>query len=72
MDSTLLLALMPLILIEFGLKIFALLDLAKRDKTRVQGGKKWVWVVVILFFSLLGSIVYLVIGRTEGEVSSRG
>ncbi len=54
--------LIPLILIQLGLVIFALIDLIKREKTR---GPKWVWVLVILFFNLLGPIIYLVIGRED-------
>jgi len=54
--------LIPLILIQLGLIIFALIDLIKREKTR---GPKWVWVLVILFFNLLGPIIYFVIGRED-------
>jgi len=54
--------LIPLILIQLGLIIFALIDLIKREKTR---GPKWIWVLVILFFNLLGPIIYFVIGRED-------
>lgn len=65
--NTLILALLPLILILLGLEIFALVDLARRDPKQVQGGKKWVWVLIILFISSIGPIIYLVAGRTDGE-----
>ncbi|MDB5079130.1 MAG: hypothetical protein JWP00_1054 [Chloroflexi bacterium] len=68
-QNNLLLALSPLILISVGLQIFALIDLVRRESYRVQGGKKWVWALVIILGNTLGSIVYLVAGRTEGKAS---
>lgn len=65
-NSTLLLALLPLILISLGLEIFALVDLYRRDRRYVQGGNKLVWVAVIVLINLVGSIIYLTVGRTEG------
>ena len=65
-NSTLWLALLPLILISLGLEIFALVDLVRRNPRQVQGGNKWLWALVILFISLLGPIVYLTVGRTDG------
>ena len=65
--NNILLALLPLILILLGLEIFALVDLARRDPKQVQGGKKWVWVLIILLLSTIGPIIYLVAGRTDGE-----
>lgn len=66
-QTTLLLALLPLLLIDLGLIIFALVDLLRRDPRTIRGSKKWPWVLVILLVSTIGPILYLVIGRTEGE-----
>ena len=66
-NTTILLALLPLVLIELGLVIFALVDLARRDPRAVKGGKKWPWILIILLVSTIGPIIYLVAGRTEGE-----
>jgi hypothetical protein len=52
----------PLLLIQLSLMIFALIDLSKREKTR---GPKWLWLLVIVFGELFGPIVYFVAGRTE-------
>jgi DMSO reductase anchor subunit len=52
----------PLILIQLALMIFALIDLGKREKTR---GPKWMWALIIIFGELLGPIIYFVIGRPE-------
>lgn len=54
--------LIPVVAIQLGLVIVALWDLVKRPKTR---GPKWMWVLVILFFNLIGPIIYLVLGRDE-------
>lgn len=53
---------LPIALIQFGLMIYAILDLAKRERTK---GPKWLWVLVILFGQLIGPIVYLLIGQEE-------
>lgn len=54
--------LIPVLLVELGLIIFALVDLARREKTK---GPKWVWALVILFVSMFGPIIYLIFGRDE-------
>ena len=53
----------PLVLIELGLTVFALYDLVKRDK--VKGDNKILWGLVIVFIGIIGPIVYLVFGRGE-------
>ena len=54
--------LLPVIAIELILIIVALTDLIRIDKSRVKG-KKWVWVLVIIGFQMLGPIAYFVAGR---------
>lgn len=54
--------LIPIILLQLGLMAFALTDLIRREKTK---GPKWAWALVIIFVNLIGSIVYLVVGREE-------
>ena len=51
--------LIPLILVELALVVFALRDLVKRK--RVRGGNKWVWVALILVLNLIGPILYFVL-----------
>jgi len=55
--------LIPLVILEFGLMIFALIDLLRRKA--VRGGNKIIWAVVIVLFQIFGPIIYLVIGRKE-------
>ena len=54
----------PIIVIQVGLMIAALLDL-ERDERRVRGGSKLVWALVIVFANIVGPILYFVVGREE-------
>lgn len=54
--------LIPIVLLYVGLTVAALIDLARREKTK---GPKWVWLLVILLVSTFGPILYFVIGRQE-------
>jgi hypothetical protein len=63
MSSQMLLIILPLLIIELGLMAFALNDLIKRKK--VRGGNKWVWAALVVFISIIGPILYFIIGREE-------
>lgn len=52
----------PILIIQLALIIFALADLLRREQTR---GPKWLWVLIILFVNLIGPIVYFLLGREE-------
>ena len=64
MTRSLLLLLIPLILIELGLLVWALVDLSRPER-RVKGNSKLVWALVIIFVGTLGPLVYLLAGREE-------
>ena len=53
-----------LIAILFGIipTIIALIDILK---SKFNGNDKIVWVLVVLFFNLIGAILYFVIGRNQ-------
>jgi hypothetical protein len=54
------------VLAIFGLVmlVIALLDLYRRTDEQVVGGRRWVWLLVILLVnSGLGAIIYLLAGR---------
>lgn len=63
-DTTLLLALIPLALIDLGMVIYSIVDLYKPSR-RVRGGNKILWLLVIILVSTLGWIIYLLAGREE-------
>jgi ABC-2 type transport system ATP-binding protein len=54
-------ALLVLVAVQVSLQVVALVDLARRP--RVEGGPKWLWLVVILGGNLVGAVVYLAVGR---------
>jgi hypothetical protein len=54
--------LIPIVILQLGLMLAALVDLARRERTR---GPKWVWLLVIVLVNLIGPIIYFVAGREE-------
>ncbi len=63
MSSSDILIMAPLIVIEVGLAVAAMIDLIKREK--VTGGNKILWGVIILLIGFIGPIVYFIFGRKE-------
>lgn len=60
--------LVPFIILEGALLLVSLVDLANRQY--VTGGRKIVWVAVIVGVQAIGPIIYLVAGRKEENVES--
>jgi hypothetical protein len=54
--------LIPIILLQLALLVVALIDLSRRPKVN---GPKWVWVIIIIGFNLIGPIAYFLVGRQE-------
>ena len=52
----------PIALLQLGLMIAALVDVIRRERTK---GPKWVWIIVVVVFNLLGPIAYFIFGRDE-------
>lgn len=63
-DTQLLLLIVPIIVIQLGLIIFALRDLLRPER-RVRGDNKLVWGLIIVFVNLIGPILYFLVGREE-------
>ncbi|MRN56953.1 PLD nuclease N-terminal domain-containing protein [Paenibacillus monticola] len=53
---------MPLLILQALLAIIGLISLAKVEHTR---GPKWLWLIILIFGNLLGSIVYFTVGRKD-------
>lgn len=47
----------------FGLALFALIDVIRTEEDRVRHIPKLVWLLVVLFFPLVGSLAWLTVGR---------
>lgn len=52
----------PLAALQALLAILGLISLAKAERVR---GPKWLWVIILLFGNLLGSVAYFTIGRKD-------
>lgn len=52
----------PFLIIEAILLVIALVDWVRIDKTN---GPKWVWLLIIVLFNLIGPILYFLIGRRQ-------
>lgn len=57
----------PLIIVQLGLQIAALVNMLKRDASQIRWNNKIVWALIIIFGEVIGPIVYFVFGRIEGE-----
>jgi hypothetical protein len=52
-------------LVSLGLWIFCLVEVISTDETLMRNlGKTW-WIVIVLFFPVIGSILWLVAGRPQ-------
>ena len=59
-----LLLLAPVVIIQIGLMIAALIDLEKEER-RVRGGRKVVWALIVIFVNIFGPILYFTVGRED-------
>ncbi|MEE8582269.1 MAG: PLDc N-terminal domain-containing protein [Dehalococcoidales bacterium] len=60
--------LIPILVIQLALLVFALVDLVKRK--RVKGGNKILWGAIIILIDIIGPIIYLLFGREEDDAGS--
>jgi hypothetical protein len=65
-DKTLILMVVPLLVIQVGLQLFALYDIYQHKKVRPPL-PIWVWALLVIVLNLLGPILYFVLGRSEDE-----
>jgi len=61
LSSGALVALVVLGVAEVALAAFCIVDIVRRPA--VLGGRKWVWALLVVLFTVPGSIIYLAIGR---------
>lgn len=65
-----LLLVIPLGVIQLGLQIAAGINLYRRPVSQVRWNNKLVWALIIIFGEIIGSIVYFVLGRIEGDADA--
>jgi hypothetical protein len=54
----------PLIIIEYGLMIFALVQLANNEVSHLP---KWGWALIIILINVIGPIIFLVMGKKKDK-----
>ena len=60
MDERTILLVLPILVLQIALMIFALVDLVRNPN---PNGPKWMWAAIIVLLNLIGPILYFVIGR---------
>ncbi|SDZ49263.1 Phospholipase_D-nuclease N-terminal [Evansella caseinilytica] len=50
----------PILIIQFVLMVIAFVDCFRHNRTN---GPQWVWILVIVFFQVIGPILYFIFGR---------
>lgn len=53
--------------VQVSLQIYALVTLFRTPDERLQFGKKWPWVLIIMLVNLVGAIVFLAAGRKPAQ-----
>jgi len=54
---------------QIGLEIYALVKMFQTPEDQLALGKRWVWVLIIVFVNLIGAIIFLVAGRKPAMVA---
>lgn len=52
----------PLIIIEYGLMIYAIVQLARNEVAYLP---KWGWALIIIFINIIGPVVFLIVGKKK-------
>ncbi len=70
MNSTVLIAVGVIVLIQLALQVIALVQLVRTPAERVSiGGRKWAWALIIILGELIGPIAWFVAGRRPETIS---
>jgi ABC-2 type transport system ATP-binding protein len=64
--ATIALVLIPVVILQLGLMVYALYDLFQEDR-RVRGESKIMWALIIAMVSLLGPLLYFFVGRDDSR-----
>ncbi len=70
-DEAVVWGLLALVAVQLALQAIALVDLARRPAVTL--GRKWVWVLIIVFLgnSFVGPILYFALGHQSGPSEGR-
>lgn len=65
-----LMLLIPILVVQLALMAAGLIDVLRREPGEVSGGKRWIWVLIIMLVNLVGPLIYFIFGR-KGYQSER-
>lgn len=57
------------VVFQIGIEIYALVKMFQTPEEQLSFGKRWMWVLIILFVNLIGAIIFLVAGRKPAMVA---
>jgi|FreactcultuFSWF8_1027224.scaffolds.fasta_scaffold00004_318 hypothetical protein len=60
-----------IVLISFGVELYALIDAARTEQSLVRNLPKWAWVLTVLFFGFFGALAWFFAGRPKGPQAPR-
>lgn len=70
--STTVLLIAAAAVLELALLVLALVDVLRRPDEAVTGGRRWVWILLIVLMQTLGPIIYFAAGRRPRPVTDPG
>lgn len=59
-----LLMLLPLIVLQFGLALYCIVKIVREGVANLN---KPLWILISIFFSMIGPIVFLIVGRKKAH-----
>jgi len=62
-SKDMILALIPVIVVNYSLAIYCIIDMARRGRPRLM--PKVAWIPIVLFVQIFGSVAYLLLGRSH-------
>jgi ABC-2 type transport system ATP-binding protein len=71
MDATTIAMIIPLVVLNYGLVLYALYDMFQEDR-RVRGDSKIMWALIIAFVNGFGPLLYFFVGRDDSRGSATG
>lgn len=59
-----LLMLLPLVVLQFGLALYCIVKIVREGVANLN---KPLWILISIFFSMIGPIVFLIVGRKKAR-----
>ena len=60
--------LIPLLVIELGLIIFVVIDIARKKKTKTLSPLIWIIISILFSSTFIGPVLYIIFGRADAEI----